>query len=94
VIVKPIIHAVPGALAELLRGAPLSPGKVDFAWKAAVGPALQRTTSVRLEGTQLLVDAATAQWAREIRRSSRVILSRLQLLLGQDAVTEITVRKT
>ena len=91
--VRPIVHAVPGALAELLRGAPLSPGKVEFAWKAAVGPALQRTTSVRLEGTQLLVDAATAQWAREIGRSSHVILSRLQLLLGQETVTEITVRK-
>lgn len=90
---KPIIHAVPGALADLLRGAPLSPGKVDFAWKAAVGPALQRTTSVRLEGTQLLVDAATAQWAREIGRSSRVILSRLQLLLGEDTVTAIVVRR-
>ena len=92
--VKPIGHAVPGALAELLRGAPLSPGKVDFAWKAAVGPALQRTTSVRLEGTRLLVDAANAQWAREIGRSSHVILPRLQLLLGKESVTEITVRKT
>jgi len=90
---KPISQAVPGALAELLRGAPLSPGKVDFAWKAAVGPALQRTTAVKLEGTQLLVDATTAQWAREIGRSSRVILSRLQLLLGEHAVTTIVVRR-
>jgi hypothetical protein len=90
---KPISYVLPGALAELLKGAPLSPGKVDFAWKAAVGPALQRTTAVRLEGTRLLVDSATPHWAREVARSSDVILSRLQYLLGREAVTEITVRK-
>ena len=90
---KPITHAVPGALVELLKGAPLSAGKVEFAWKAAVGPALQRTTSVRLEGTRLLVDSATPQWAREVTRSSGVILARLQQLLGREAITEITVRR-
>ena len=90
---KPIAHAMPGAVAELLRGAALSPGKVDFAWKAAVGPGLQRTTAVRLEGTRLLVDAASRQWAKEITRSSGVILARLQLLLGKDTVTEISVRQ-
>ena len=90
---KPIAHAMPGAVVELLRGAALSPGKVDFAWKTAVGPALQRTTSVRLEGTRLLVDAASRQWAREIARSSGVILSRLQLLLGTETITEIPIRK-
>jgi predicted nucleic acid-binding Zn ribbon protein len=90
---KALSHAMPGALMELMRGTPLSPGKVDFAWKAAVGPALQRTTSVRLEGTVLLVDAASPQWAREISRSSRVILSRLQLLLGDDTVKELAIRK-
>lgn len=84
---------MPGALADLLKAAPLSAGKVDFAWKAAVGPALQRTTSVKLEGTRLLVDAANVQWAREINRSSRLILSRLQLLLGKEAITEIDVRR-
>jgi hypothetical protein len=92
--VKPLIQGLPGALAELLRGAPLSSAKVDFAWKAAVGAALQRSTSVRLEGTRLLVDAASPQWAREIFRSQHVILSRLQTLLGKDVVTAIEVRKT
>ena len=90
---KPIAQALPGALAELLKGSPLSAGKVEFAWKAAVGPALQRTTSVRLEGTRLLVDSATPQWAREVTRSSDVILARLQHLLGREAITEITVRR-
>ena len=84
--------AVPGALAALLRSGPLSQGKIDFAWSAVVGPALQRATAVRLEERVLIVDAANAQWAREVTRSSRMILQRLQTLLGADAVKEISVR--
>ena len=91
---KPLVQGLPGAVAELLRGAPLSAAKVEFAWKVAVGPALQRTTAVRLEGTRLLVDAASDQWAREIARSQQVILSRVQLLLGRDVVAEMEIRKT
>jgi predicted nucleic acid-binding Zn ribbon protein len=91
--VRPLTSALPGALAELLRGAPLSAGKVSFAWRAAVGPAVERETSVRLEGRTLLVDAASAQWAREVRRSSSIILNRLKTLLGNDAVSEILVRE-
>lgn len=90
---QPISCAVPGALAELLRSAPLSAGKVEFAWKAAVGPALQRATAVRLEAGRLLVDATTAQWARAVSRSSHIILPRLQSLLGKDVVQHIDVRQ-
>jgi hypothetical protein len=89
---KPLTHAMRGAVTDLLRTAPLSPGKVEFAWRVAVGPALEKTTFVRLEGTRLLVDAASAQWAREITRSSGTILTRLQSLLGQDTITEISIR--
>ena len=89
----PISHAVPGALAELLQGTPLTPGKVAFAWNAAVGPATARATAVRLEGTLLLVDAITTPWAREVSRSSGVILARLQTLLGGGTVTRIEVRR-
>ncbi len=89
---RPLTSALPGALAELLRDAPLSAGKVSFAWRAAVGPAVGRETAVRLESGTLIVDAATAHWAREIRRSSSIILDRLQKLLGPDAVTAISVR--
>jgi Dna[CI] antecedent DciA-like protein len=91
--VRPLASALPGALAEFLRGAPLSPGKVSFAWRAAVGPALERETSVRLEAGTLIVDAASKQWALEIRRSSSIILSRLQNLLGPEAVSTISVRE-
>ena len=90
---RPLSSALPGALAELLRGAPLSPGKVAFAWRAAVGPALERETSVRLEGVTLIVDAATRQWASEVRRASSTILRRMETLLGPDTVKELQVRE-
>ena len=90
---RPLSSALPGALAELLRGAPLSAGKVAFAWRAAVGPGLERETSVRLEGTTLIVDAATRQWAKEVRRSSAIIMRRLSTLLGPDTVKELSIRE-
>jgi predicted nucleic acid-binding Zn ribbon protein len=77
---------------ELLRDAPLSEGKVTFAWKTAVGPALERATAVRLERGTLVVETSGTQWAREIKRSSAVILTRLKTLLGEDAVQSIEVR--
>ena len=89
---RPLQDALPGAVAELLRGAPLSPGKVGFAWRTAVGPALERVTAVRLDGRTLLVETTSAQWTREVRRSTPVILPRLQTLLGRDAVEAIVVR--
>jgi Dna[CI] antecedent DciA-like protein len=90
---RPLQHALPGALAEILRAAPLSDGKVTFAWHAAVGPALERVTAVKLEGRVLLVDTAGALWSREIARSSTVILKRLQTLLGSGVVDTIEVRR-
>lgn len=87
-----IAHTIPRVLGELLRRSPMSPGKVDFAWKTAVGPGLDRVTSVRLEGATLIVEAKTPQWTREVSRSSHVILTRMQQLLGPDVVREIAVR--
>jgi len=89
---RPLNSAIPGALAELLRDAPLSPGKVSFAWRAAVGPALERETAVRLIDRTLVVDAASRLWAREVTRSSSMILRRLQTLLGADTVVALSVR--
>jgi predicted nucleic acid-binding Zn ribbon protein len=91
--VRPLNSALPGALAELLRDAPLSPGKVSFAWLAAVGAAVGRETSVRLIERTLVVDAGSRLWAKEVRRSSPIILRRLQTLLGADTVTGISVRQ-
>jgi predicted nucleic acid-binding Zn ribbon protein len=85
-------EVLPATLAQLLRDTPISAGKIDFAWKAAVGPAVERATAVKLEGTTLIVDVNSAQWAREMKRSERVILTRLQSLLGADVITTIVVR--
>ena len=89
----PLINAMPGALVELLRGSPLSDGKVLFAWKAAVGPAFERVTNVKLDHRVLLVETASAQWSKEVMRSSPVILKRLQSLLGAGVVERIEVRR-
>ena len=90
---KPLSLAVPGALRLLLRNAPLSDGKVAFAWRAAVGEAFERATAVKLENGVLIVETSSTQWAREITRSRPIILSRLQSMLGADAVSSIIVRQ-
>jgi len=90
---RSLSHLVPDALLHILKDVPLSGGKVGFAWRAAVGPAVDRATKVRLEGRVLLVDTTSAQWSREVMRSSPVILRRLQELLGPDAVERIEVRR-
>lgn len=82
---------MPRVLAELLRDTPLSQGKVDFAWKAAVGPAMGRGTTARLEGHVLTIDAPTPAWAHEIRRSSQIIMGRMQTLLGEGIIRELRV---
>jgi hypothetical protein len=92
--VRPLTHALPGALAQLLRDTPLSDGKVGFAWRAAVGPALERATKVKLERKLLIVETTSLQWSREVMRSSPTILKRLQTLLGVDVVERIDVRKS
>jgi len=90
---KPLTYAVPGALRLLLRNAPLSDGKVAFAWRAAVGEAFERATAIKLEQGTLIVETTSAEWAREITRSQSLILSRLQAMLGADAVTRLLVRE-
>lgn len=87
-----IADAMPGAVAELVRAAPLSPGKVTFAWTMAVGAALERATAVALEGSTIAVTVETRQWAREVHRSSQVILKRLERYLGPGVVTKLDVR--
>jgi hypothetical protein len=88
----PIGAAVPGAIVALLRDAPMSAGKVTFAWNAAVGPAVQRATAVHLERGVLMVDASSPEWAREVLRSTPIILRRMRQLLGEQTVASITVR--
>ena len=89
---EPLAQAIPRAVATLLRDTPMSPGKLAFAWKTIVGPAMDRGTFVRLDGRTLLVDAKTAAWAKEVSRSSSIILRRLQTLLGSEVINELNVR--
>lgn len=91
-LVRPLQQAVPSVLAEVLAAAPLSPGKVAFAWRAVVGPAMGRATAVRLDSGVLVVEPSSLQWARELARSREVLLARLQRLLGPDIVKSIVVR--
>ena len=88
----PLAQVVPAALIELLRATPLSEGKVTFAWRTAVGPALERSTVARLEGRVLVVETTGPQWTKEIERSSDVILGRARSLLGGSVVARLDVR--
>ncbi len=90
---QPIGHVLPGALAQIVRNAPLSAGKVDFAWRSAVGTQMARVSAVRLEDGVLLVDAQTAQWGSAIMRASGLILSRIQSMLGAETVRELRIRR-
>jgi predicted nucleic acid-binding Zn ribbon protein len=87
-------RVMPAVLAEVIRKAPLCPEKVDFAWRQAVGPAVARATSVRLgEDGVVRVDAADPHWGAEVKRSSRLILARLAVLLGPGIARTIQIRK-
>ena len=71
-----------GALATLLRDQPLSPGKVSFAWSAAVGDTVARVTTVTLDPEGgWAVTAADGYSARELHHSH--LLNRL---LGDSVV--------
>lgn len=85
-------HCTADALARLLRGQPLSHGKVSLAWRTAAGPAVARVTSAALGPDGVLaVTAADAHWTRELRRSQRLLTTRLNRLLGDGVVTRIDV---
>jgi hypothetical protein len=47
---------------------------------------------VRLDGRVLLVKARTVAWAREVSRSSRMIMKRMATLLGPNLIQELKVR--
>jgi len=90
---QPIGQVLPGALAQIVRDAPLSAGKVDFAWRSAVGTQMAKVSAVRLEGGVLLIEVQTAQWGSAIMRASGLILSRLRSMLGADTVRELRIRR-
>ena len=89
----PVQRLLPAALAAVLRKAPLTPDKVAFAWRTAVGASVDRVSSVRLDGYTLRVRTRDATWQREIERSASLICARLEALLGQGVVRGLDVTR-
>ena len=90
---EPIHTVVPRALTELFRHGPMSQGKLEVAWRAAVGDALSRISTVRLQADgSIVVQPADQRWQKELRRSSPMILQRLNTLLGSNAIARIVVK--
>jgi hypothetical protein len=86
-----------GSLADtvlpvLLARAPLTPEKIDFSWRLAVGPPVHRACTVTLSKGTLWVVAPDQAWVREIERSATVILVRMQRLLGPEVVRRLDCR--
>ena len=89
---EPLNEFLAAALADIIRKAPLSPGKIQLAWKVAVGPALDRVTTVQLAGDGALeVKATDPHWRREIRRLTPLILRHLEDQLGPGTVPRVRV---
>jgi hypothetical protein len=88
---EPVQSLMSSAVARLVRPAPLSPEKIAFAWRAAVGPAVSRATRVRLTGLLgvLEVTVEDDRFGDELARSVPMILGRVQDLLGADAVCRV-----
>ena len=84
-------RVLPGAVAAILEKAPLTPEKVAFAWRMAVGPALDRVTTIELQGRVLRVRAKDEAWRREVERSAGLIRARLNEFLGEGIVRGIDV---
>lgn len=82
---------MPAVLAEVIRKAPLTDEKVAFAWRLAVGPAVDKATTVRLSSNgTLYVSAESPAWIDAVRKSVGLIRSRLAHFLGEDAVRQIS----
>jgi predicted nucleic acid-binding Zn ribbon protein len=89
---QPLNGFAAAAVMRAIRPAPLCDEKVGFAWRVAVGPALAKATTVRLDADGVLhVRAADPHWLPEVRRSAAVIQSRLEAALGADLVKRIKV---
>ena len=88
----PVQQFMPDALAALLRLAPLTPEKVAFAWRTAVGAAVDRATGVELQGSTLLVAVKSDEWRHELGRSLPMIRARLNHVLGDGVVSRIDLR--
>lgn len=88
------LHSVlPRALLDLFQQGPMSQGKLETAWRVAVGDAIVRVSTVHLQPDgSIEVRAADQRWRRELTRSSHIILSKLNGLLGAQAISTMRVK--
>jgi predicted nucleic acid-binding Zn ribbon protein len=89
--VLPLQTVASRVLADIIRRQPPSHARTNFAWSVVVGPAIARATAVSLEDGTLRVFPRDVRWTPELMRARGVILSRLQALLGPDAVRELRI---
>lgn len=82
---------MPNVVASVIRKAPLTPEKIAFAWRTAVGSSVDRVTTIELDGYTLRVRTKDASWQREIERSAAIIRTRLEALLGAGIVRGLDV---
>jgi len=88
--VEPIQSFLHTFVAALVKPAPLSPGKVQCAWRLAVGPALARATRVAAApGGVIDVHVDDPNWRQELERSRDLIVGRLQAALGAETARVI-----
>ena len=87
----PVHQVLPDVVAAVVRKAPLTPEKVEFAWRMAVGTSVGNATKISLQDGTLHVLAKETAWRREIERSLGIIRTRLALVLGPDVVRRIKV---
>lgn len=91
----PVSQLLPDAVSRVISQAPLTPEKVEFAWRHAVGPALSRVTTVALNGKVLRVTTEGPAWQREIEKATAMLRNRLARWLGDGVVAgfEVIVRQ-
>ena len=90
-----IAEVAAAAVGSLLKEGPLSEGKLQFAWRLAVGPAIERVSSVSMgPGGVVVVTVSDARWKKEIARSRETIHRRLAELLGNEAVKRLSIAQS
>ena len=87
----PVHRFMPDVLADILRKAPLTDDKIAFAWRASVGPAVDKVTTIELRGRVLHVRAKDTTWQREVERSMGIVRSRMEALLGSGVIGDIRI---
>lgn len=87
----PVHQVIPDVLTSVVRRAPLTPEKVAFAWRMAVGERVDKATTVELRDGVLHVLARETGWRQEVERSAGMIRSRMAALLGPEAVRFIRI---